>query len=165
MHGPKYPTVSKASNTRDAHAPLCMCRSQPGWTIVQHHNEKNRKWKTFHGPNRQAQVKSRAVALQIQQGIDPLAKKTHAAKKTRAAVKIVCQRCGGDTEEGNPLLWCDMPGCGASHHMWCLEPLLARVPEGEWFCPDCNLQPTMPPPPQQQQLLMRPPTRKEPQLV
>lgn len=57
----------------------------PGWTIVEHHNvQTNRKWKTFQGPNGQAQVKSRAVALQVQQGVDPCAfrKKIHTVKKT-----------------------------------------------------------------------------------
>ena len=128
----------------------------PGWTIVQHHNlQRNRKWKTFQGPNGQAQVKSRAAALQVQQGADPRAirKKTHTGKKTHAAAKIVCRRCGGDTEAGNELLRCDTLGCGASHHMWCLEPPLARVPKGNWFCPDCDPhEPDMPPPqPQRQQ--------------
>ena len=76
-----------------------------GWTIVEHHNvQTNRKWKTFQGPYGQAQVKSRAVALQIQQGADPCAfrKKTHTVKKTHAAMKTVCRRCGGDTDgQGN----------------------------------------------------------------
>ena len=137
----------------------------PGWTIVQHHNlQRNRKWKTFQGPNGQSQVKSRAAALQVQKGADPRAirKKTHTAKKTHAAVKIECRRCGGDTEKGNELLRCDTPGCGASHHMWCLEPPLARVPKGDWFCPDCDPhEPDMPPPhPQRQQ--HEPMLRQEP---
>tara|TARA_B100000795_G_scaffold231903_1_gene189930 strand:- start:951 stop:1901 length:951 start_codon:yes stop_codon:yes gene_type:complete len=131
----------------------------PGWTIVQHHNlQRNRKWKTFQGPNGQAQVKSRTAALQVQQSADPRAirKKTHTAKKTHAAVKIVCRRCGGDTEKGNELLQCDTPGCGASHHMWCLEPPLARVPKGDWFCPDCDPhEPDMPPPQPQRQPMLR----------
>ena len=41
-------------------------------------------------------------------------------KKTHAAMKTVCRRCGGDTDgQGNELLRCDMPGCGAGYHMWC----------------------------------------------
>ena len=76
-------------------------------------------------------------------------------------VEEVCRRCGGDTEEDNDLLLCDTPGCGASYHMWCLDTPLASVPEGDWFCPDCDPhEPDMPPPQP-----MRQPIRKEPQLV
>ena len=69
-------------------------------------------------------------------------------KKTHAAMKTVCRRCGGDTDgQGNELLRCHMPGCGAGYHMWCLEPPLARVPKRDWFCPDCDHhEPDMRPP-------------------
>ena len=81
------------------------------------------------------------------------------------AMEEVCRRCGGDTEEDNDLLLCDTPGCGASYHMWCLEPPLASVPEGDWFCPDCDPHEPDMPPPRPMQPPMLPPIRKAPQLV
>jgi len=52
-----------------------------------------------------------------------------------------CSCCGdADHSEANPILLCD----GKAHaldevgfHLQCLSPPLARVPKGDWFCPDC----------------------------
>ena len=136
------PVIASNACVGDAHASAHRDRPQPGWTIVQHHNKNNRKWKMFHGPNSSRAVKSRAVALQIQQDTIFNSRATPlVVKKPHAAVEEVCRRCRGDAEEGNDLLQCDTTGCGASYHMWCLDTPLARVPEGEWLCPDCDPQP------------------------
>ncbi len=36
------------------------------------------------------------------------------------------------------ILLCDE--CDAEYHMYCLEPLLTKVPLGDWFCPVCVTQ-------------------------
>jgi len=37
---------------------------------------------------------------------------------------------------GGELLWCD--ACPNSYHPLCLDPPLKEIPEGDWFCPNCN---------------------------
>ncbi|TVU36988.1 hypothetical protein EJB05_18950, partial [Eragrostis curvula] len=47
---------------------------------------------------------------------------------------ILCDVCGsGEREE--ELLLCD--GCDLGRHIFCLRPIVARVPTGPWLCPDC----------------------------
>jgi len=47
---------------------------------------------------------------------------------------IVCQFCSSPHDE-DELLLCD--GCDDGWHIYCLNPPLSCVPEGEWFCPKC----------------------------
>ena len=49
----------------------------------------------------------------------------------------MCSRCGGDTRPSDQLLLCDGDSCTRTYHQNCLEPPLASVPKGDWFCPDC----------------------------
>uniref|UniRef100_F6HV03 Methyl-CpG-binding domain-containing protein 9 n=1 Tax=Vitis vinifera TaxID=29760 RepID=F6HV03_VITVI len=46
----------------------------------------------------------------------------------------VCKVCGIDKDDDSVLL-CDM--CDAEYHTYCLNPPLARIPEGNWYCPSC----------------------------
>ncbi|TRY79945.1 hypothetical protein TCAL_06007 [Tigriopus californicus] len=46
-----------------------------------------------------------------------------------------CEFCGSG-ENAHTLLLCD--GCDLGYHMVCLEPPLARIPQGRWFCPTCQ---------------------------
>jgi len=46
-----------------------------------------------------------------------------------------CRICRRKTDPDRMLL-CD--GCDRGHHMYCLKPPLKKVPEGEWFCPECK---------------------------
>ncbi|KAK6928329.1 WHIM1 domain [Dillenia turbinata] len=46
----------------------------------------------------------------------------------------VCKVCGIDKDDDSVLL-CDT--CDAEYHMYCLNPPLARIPEGNWYCPSC----------------------------
>lgn len=46
----------------------------------------------------------------------------------------VCKVCGIDRDDDSVLL-CDT--CDAEYHMYCLNPPLARIPEGNWYCPSC----------------------------
>lgn len=46
----------------------------------------------------------------------------------------VCKVCGIDKDDDNVLL-CDT--CDSGYHTYCLSPPLARVPEGNWYCPPC----------------------------
>lgn len=53
----------------------------------------------------------------------------------------ICSVCGGSEEEDLVLL-CDGPGCTSEIHMYCLKPLVTAVPEGDWFCPSCDINGT-----------------------
>lgn len=46
----------------------------------------------------------------------------------------VCKVCGIDRDDDNVLL-CDQ--CDAEYHKYCLDPPLAVIPEGNWYCPSC----------------------------
>ncbi|CAI0455946.1 unnamed protein product [Linum tenue] len=46
----------------------------------------------------------------------------------------VCKVCGVDKDDDSVLL-CDT--CDAEYHTYCLSPPLARIPEGNWYCPSC----------------------------
>lgn len=46
-----------------------------------------------------------------------------------------CQICGSVEDPLDSLLLCDQ--CDTPWHMQCLKPPLRRVPDGDWFCPDC----------------------------
>lgn len=46
----------------------------------------------------------------------------------------VCKICGIDKDDDSVLL-CDT--CDAEYHTYCLIPPLARIPEGNWYCPSC----------------------------
>ena len=45
-----------------------------------------------------------------------------------------CKICGSSSDDAS-LLLCD--GCDGGHHIYCLQPPLAAVPEGSWLCADC----------------------------
>ncbi|KAM3959359.1 ATP-dependent chromatin assembly factor large subunit [Aphomia sociella] len=46
-----------------------------------------------------------------------------------------CRLCRRKTDPDNMLL-CD--GCNKGHHLYCLKPKLAKVPDGDWFCDQCK---------------------------
>ncbi|XP_059670168.1 methyl-CpG-binding domain-containing protein 9 [Cornus florida] len=46
----------------------------------------------------------------------------------------VCKICGIDKDDDSVLL-CDT--CDAEYHTYCLNPPLARIPKGNWYCPSC----------------------------
>ncbi|XP_074330655.1 methyl-CpG-binding domain-containing protein 9-like isoform X2 [Apium graveolens] len=46
----------------------------------------------------------------------------------------VCKVCGLDKDDVNVLL-CDT--CDSEYHTYCLNPPLARIPDGNWYCPSC----------------------------
>ncbi|KAK6267385.1 hypothetical protein QUC31_018222 [Theobroma cacao] len=52
----------------------------------------------------------------------------------------VCKVCGIDKDDDSVLL-CDT--CDAEYHTYCLNPPLARIPEGNWYCPSCVLSKRM----------------------
>ncbi|XP_071714393.1 methyl-CpG-binding domain-containing protein 9-like [Rutidosis leptorrhynchoides] len=45
-----------------------------------------------------------------------------------------CKVCGLDENDESVLL-CD--GCNAEYHIYCLNPPLSDIPEGDWHCPKC----------------------------
>ncbi|PNG99862.1 Lysine-specific demethylase lid, partial [Tetrabaena socialis] len=50
---------------------------------------------------------------------------------------LVCERCAGGQQEDQILL-CDR--CDRGFHLFCLDPPLAAVPEGDWLCPPCRAE-------------------------
>jgi hypothetical protein len=54
-----------------------------------------------------------------------------------------CEICGTSTDLHKMLL-CD--SCDKAHHMYCLQPPLKKIPDGDWFCPVC-MGGSLPPPP------------------
>jgi hypothetical protein len=53
--------------------------------------------------------------------------------------QIGCQVCGGaDSVKGDEILICT--GCEGegSCHLQCLYPPLTSIPDGDWYCPDCE---------------------------
>lgn len=48
-----------------------------------------------------------------------------------------CRRCG-QTDASDSMLLCD--SCDAAYHLFCLQPPLAAIPQGNWYCPKCPLQ-------------------------
>ncbi|KAJ0862899.1 putative histone acetyltransferase chromatin regulator PHD family [Helianthus annuus] len=46
----------------------------------------------------------------------------------------VCKVCGMDKDDDSVLL-CDK--CDSEYHTYCLVPPLARIPDGNWYCPSC----------------------------
>jgi len=51
-----------------------------------------------------------------------------------AIVSLACKICGKTSDDSNMLI-CD--GCDQGHHMYCTEPAITEVPEGDWFCASC----------------------------
>ncbi|KAI0265971.1 PLU-1-like protein-domain-containing protein [Gloeopeniophorella convolvens] len=63
--------------------------------------------------------------------------KTQAANRTSAREAMrdeVCEVCHNN-DRGEEMLLCDNCDCG--FHMFCLDPPLATIPKGSWFCPTC----------------------------
>ena len=50
---------------------------------------------------------------------------------------LVCELCGGGHKEDTIIL-CDR--CDRGCHLFCLNPPVAAVPEGQWVCPLCVLE-------------------------
>jgi len=51
--------------------------------------------------------------------------------------QLICTVCKSG-ERAAELLLCDTPGCDAATHMRCCRPALDAVPDGEWFCMECD---------------------------
>ncbi len=47
----------------------------------------------------------------------------------------LCEICQRSDREDRMLL-CD--GCDNGYHCECLTPAIDEIPEGQWFCPDCQ---------------------------
>lgn len=60
----------------------------------------------------------------------------HAKPASTADDDLACSVCNRATPDHNMLL-CD--GCDAAYHTTCLLPVLPDIPEGDWFCPDCQV--------------------------
>jgi hypothetical protein len=47
-----------------------------------------------------------------------------------------CRMCGKDNDHSK-LLLCEM--CNAEYHIYCLDPPLDRVPDGDFYCGKCAM--------------------------
>merc|ERR1719189_2923838 len=54
---------------------------------------------------------------------------------SKSVMNTKCRLCRRKTDPDRMLL-CD--GCDRGHHMYCLKPAMKKVPEGDWFCPECK---------------------------
>ena len=52
-----------------------------------------------------------------------------------AIVSTACQVCSSRGDE-DAMLLCD--GCDNGYHTYCTEPPIETVPEGDWFCKECD---------------------------
>ncbi|CAG4956950.1 unnamed protein product [Colias eurytheme] len=59
----------------------------------------------------------------------------HSVSWAASVLHASCRLCRRRTDPDNMLL-CD--GCNKGHHLYCLKPPLAKVPEGDWFCDQCK---------------------------
>ncbi|GAA6004324.1 hypothetical protein JCM10207_000669 [Rhodosporidiobolus poonsookiae] len=52
-----------------------------------------------------------------------------------------CKECGGVDTEGpkGEMLECEK--CEGAYHLGCLSPPLTAIPDGEWFCASCGVEP------------------------
>uniref|UniRef100_A0ACD5VAK7 Uncharacterized protein n=2 Tax=Avena sativa TaxID=4498 RepID=A0ACD5VAK7_AVESA len=74
----------------------------------------------------------------------PATQQRHRTRARRPAAKrrstvdddgdVLCEACGSG-DDADELLLCD--GCDRGVHIFCLRPILPRVPAGDWFCPSC----------------------------
>ncbi|NP_001338776.1 histone-lysine N-methyltransferase ATXR6 [Zea mays] len=48
---------------------------------------------------------------------------------------VRCEACGSG-DAAAELMLCD--GCDCGFHIFCLRPILPRVPAGDWYCPSCR---------------------------
>ena len=53
-----------------------------------------------------------------------------------AIVSTACKVCGSKDDE-DAMLLCD--GCDAGYHIYCMDPPMEEVPDGDWFCKDCQV--------------------------
>lgn len=51
-----------------------------------------------------------------------------------AIVSTACEVCKSKDDEDSMLL-CD--GCDKGYHIYCVQPPIETIPEGDWFCPAC----------------------------
>ncbi|XP_012240560.1 bromodomain adjacent to zinc finger domain protein 1A isoform X5 [Bombus impatiens] len=59
---------------------------------------------------------------------------------SRSALNAQCRICRR-RRDGDKMLLCD--GCNKGHHLYCLQPKLNSVPDGDWYCKVCK-PPTKP---------------------
>ena len=55
----------------------------------------------------------------------------------RPSADLGCEVCRQVQDDGRMMV-CDV--CGTGWHMYCLQPPLAAVPQGDWICPSCTRQ-------------------------
>ncbi|KAG0485230.1 hypothetical protein HPP92_009028 [Vanilla planifolia] len=53
---------------------------------------------------------------------------------------VLCQQCrSGELED--KIILCDR--CDMGYHLYCLRPIVVRVPKGPWYCPSCTREKTV----------------------
>lgn len=63
----------------------------------------------------------------------------------RQILKGTCSGCQGSRNEeaaDEAIILCDGKGCCREYHLGCTDPLLYEVPEGEFYCVDCDAEGT-----------------------
>eukprot|EP00698_Gefionella_okellyi_P013409 TRINITY_DN366_c0_g2_i1.p1 TRINITY_DN366_c0_g2~~TRINITY_DN366_c0_g2_i1.p1 ORF type:complete len:752 (-),score=168.40 TRINITY_DN366_c0_g2_i1:27-2282(-) len=57
----------------------------------------------------------------------------------RPEMRVSCDVCNTDVDE-DLLLLCDNAECAHGLHTYCADPVMVRVPMGEWICPQCTAE-------------------------
>ncbi|GLJ55843.1 hypothetical protein SUGI_1199130 [Cryptomeria japonica] len=74
----------------------------------------------------------------LEESINKRVRKRTQAPRPHSLDDTLCQECGrGDCE--SEMLLCDK--CDKGYHMYCLRPVVVRIPADSWFCPSCKRSP------------------------
>ncbi|GLD94621.1 hypothetical protein PINS_up003232 [Pythium insidiosum] len=57
-------------------------------------------------------------------------------------VDLPCELCNRVEDHFSLLILCDGKGCGREFHMGCFRPPMEKVPIGDWYCPECEKDPS-----------------------
>lgn len=75
------------------------------------------------------------VACLIPRPPNPIPKPWYCSEECVSMSMLQCQICD-NAENDEQMLLCDT--CDRGYHMFCLNPPLAAIPEGDWNCPQCR---------------------------
>jgi hypothetical protein len=80
---------------------------------------------------------TKSVVMSDVGGSDGSGDDIHTSAEVHNADDLCCTKCGIDDHE-ELLMLCDGEGCTTGYHTFCLTPMLAAIPDGDWLCPTCE---------------------------
>lgn len=79
------------------------------------------------------------IAGNKQQSKNDSSKGNHNKAIVAVQDETVCCICGGAQDE-DLIVLCDGEGCTNEVHMYCLTPVLTEIPDGDWYCDECDVE-------------------------